>query len=132
MKELFQRMDKDGGGELELKEVILFMKALSDDLSDEHISMIFNNLDADASGTINFEEFMVKTINNLYKNLDKSNIVNNMFQQLFNEISVAGWKPVDNSERTEINEEEVKQLFYLIDTERTGFITPKVFEFSIF
>ena len=75
MKELFQRMDKDGGGELELKEVILFMKALSDDLSDEHISMIFNNLDADASGTINFEEFMVKTINNLSKNLDKSNIV---------------------------------------------------------
>ena len=62
MAELFKRMDKDGGGELELKEVILFMKALSDDLSDEHIAMIFNNLDADSSGTINFEEFMVKDL----------------------------------------------------------------------
>ena len=34
MKELFSRMDKDNSGSLERPEVILFMKALSDDLSD--------------------------------------------------------------------------------------------------
>ena len=39
---------------------------------------------------------------------------------------MAGWKPVDNSARTEINEEEVQQLFYLIDTKRTGKITSEV------
>ena len=63
MKELFGRMDKDNSGSLELKEVILFMKALSDDLSDEHIAMIFNNLDNDGSQSIDLDEFMVKTIN---------------------------------------------------------------------
>ena len=61
MKELFSRMDKDNSGSLERPEVILFMKALSDDLSDEHISMIFDNLDSDGSNTIDIEEFMVKT-----------------------------------------------------------------------
>ena len=59
MKELFMRMDKDNSGNLERAEVILFMKALSDDLSDEHISMIFDNLDTDGSNTIDLEEFMV-------------------------------------------------------------------------
>ena len=61
MKELFSRMDKDNSGSLERPEVILFMKALSDDLSDEHIAMIFDNLDTDGSNTIDLEEFMVWT-----------------------------------------------------------------------
>ena len=61
MKELFSRMEKDNSGSLERPEVILFMKALSDDLSDEHISMIFDNLDSDGSNTIDIDEFMVKT-----------------------------------------------------------------------
>jgi len=103
MKELFGRMDKDNSGALELKEVILFMKALSDDLSEEHITMIFNNLDTDNSQSIDLEEFMI----------------------LFDSISVAGWKPVDNSAGSEINEEEVHALFNLIDADKTGVITPQ-------
>ena len=59
MQELFSRMDKDSSGSLDKPEVILFMKALSDDLSDEHISMIFDNLDGDSSNTIDLDEFMV-------------------------------------------------------------------------
>ena len=34
-------------------------QALSDDLSEEHITMIFNNLDTDNSQSIDLEEFMV-------------------------------------------------------------------------
>ena len=59
MKELFSRIDKDGSGSLDVKEVILFMKALTDDLSEENIASIFENLDEDSSGCIDFEEFMV-------------------------------------------------------------------------
>ena len=47
-------------------------------------------------------------------------------KKLFNEISVAGWKPVDNTENNQINEVEVRQLFELIDTEKTGVINLKV------
>ena len=48
------------------------------------------------------------------------------FQVLFNQISVAGWKPVSSETKEDVNEEEVHQLFNLIDTDRTGFITPTV------
>ena len=62
MKELYSRIDKDNSGGLELHEVLLFMKALTDDLSEENITAIFENLDVDDSNTIDFDEFMVKTI----------------------------------------------------------------------
>ena len=42
---------------------------------------------------------------------------------LFDQISCAGWKPVDNSNRDGVDEEEVKNLFYLIDVEKKGSIT---------
>ena len=48
------------------------------------------------------------------------------FQVLFNQISVAGWKPKSSETKEDVNEEEVHQLFNLIDTDRTGFITPTV------
>ena len=61
MRELYSRIDKDNSGGLDLKEVLLFMKALTDDLSEENITAIFENLDIDQSNTIDFEEFMVDT-----------------------------------------------------------------------
>ena len=61
MKELYSRIDKDNSGCLDLKEVLLFMKALTDDLSEENITAIFQNLDMDQSDSIDFDEFMVGT-----------------------------------------------------------------------
>ena len=61
MKELYSRIDKDNSGCLDLKEVVLFMKALTDDLSEENITAIFDNLDTDQSDSIDFDEFMVAT-----------------------------------------------------------------------
>ena len=61
MRELYSRIDKDNSGCLDLKEVLLFMKALTDDLSEENITAIFENLDLDQSDSIDFDEFMVET-----------------------------------------------------------------------
>ena len=44
-------------------------------------------------------------------------------QTLFNQISVAGWRLVDKGGQEQVNEEEVRQLFNLIDTDKTGVIT---------
>ena len=101
MRELYSRIDKDNSGCLDLKEVILFMKALTDDLSEENITMIFDSLDMDSSNSIDFDEFM----------------------KLFEQISFAGWKPVDNTNRDAVDEAEVQNLFYLIDVEKKGVIT---------
>ena len=122
MQELFSRMDKDNSGSLDKPEVILFMKALSDDLSDEHISMIFDNLDGDSSNTIDLDEFMV-FMTALNKSSCEIKTLLSIWQTLFNQISVAGWRPVDKGGQEQVNEEEVRQLFNLIDTDKTGVIT---------
>ena len=40
-------------------EVVLFLKSITDDLSDENIETIFNRLDIDGDKDIDFEEFTV-------------------------------------------------------------------------
>ena len=59
MKELFNRIDRDHSGNLDLQETILFFKSITDDISDENIESIFNTLDTDGNKVIDFEEFMV-------------------------------------------------------------------------
>ena len=56
---LFNRIDTDGSNSLNLMEVVLFLKSITDDLSDENIETIFNRLDIDGNKDIDFEEFTV-------------------------------------------------------------------------
>ena len=60
--DLFKSIDHDGSGSLTLPEVILFLKSLTDDLSEENIEKIFNGLDETGDKTIDFEEFKVTPI----------------------------------------------------------------------
>ena len=60
LKELFNRIDADGSNDLNLKEVHLFFKSITDDISDENIDKIFNNLDSNGDESIDFNEFTVK------------------------------------------------------------------------
>ena len=57
--DLFKSIDHDGSGCLTLPEVILFLKSLTDDLSEENIEKIFEGLDETGDKTIDFEEFKV-------------------------------------------------------------------------
>ena len=120
MKELFNRIDMDHSGNLDLQETILFFKSITDDISDENIEKIFNTLDVDGNKSIDFKEFMVG------ENLQGINVFVFPPQNLFNIISLAGWKKVEDVERHMIKEEEVQALFNMIDTDRTGFLDMKV------
>ena len=62
MRELFNRIDTDSSDNLSLKEVVLFFKSVTDDLSDDNIEHIFNRLDSNEDKNIDFEEFMVREI----------------------------------------------------------------------
>ena len=120
MRELFNRIDTDSSDNLSLKEVVLFFKSVTDDLSDDNIEHIFNRLDSNEDKNIDFEEFMVREI--LVAHL----IFHIYSQNLFNEISFAGWRQVGQIDRQQIKEEEVLALFNMIDTDRNGFLTVKV------
>ena len=60
MKRLFNQIDIDGSNNLSLKEVVLYFKSITDDLSDDNIKRIFDTFDINEDKTLDFDEFKVK------------------------------------------------------------------------
>ena len=52
-------IDVDGSDILSLKEVVLYLKSITDNLSEEHIENIFRMADADQNKVIDLIEFKV-------------------------------------------------------------------------
>ena len=59
---MFKTIDSDGSGCLSLPEVILHLKSITDDMSEENIERIFDGIDASGDKVVDFDEF--KVINN--------------------------------------------------------------------
>ena len=59
LNELFKSIDTDGSGTLSLSEVILFLKSMCDDISEENIMRIFESLDDSGDKSVDFDEFKV-------------------------------------------------------------------------
>ena len=57
---MFKTIDCDGSGSLSLSEVVLFLKSITDDISDENIGKIFEGLDASGDRVVDFDEFKVR------------------------------------------------------------------------
>ena len=58
--DLFNQIDFDASGNLDLEEVVCFFKAITDDVSLENIQRIFKQIDEDGNHTLDFDEFKVK------------------------------------------------------------------------
>ena len=56
---MFKTIDCDGSGSLTLPEVVLFLKSITDDISEENIEKIFEGLDASGDRVVDFDEFKV-------------------------------------------------------------------------
>ena len=54
---MFRSIDSDGSGVLTMPEIVLFLKSITDDLSEENVEKIFNGLDDSGDRSIDFEEF---------------------------------------------------------------------------
>ena len=59
LQELFATIDVDNNGSLSLKEIVVFLKSVLDDICDENIKNIFNSLDNNEDKMVDFEEFKV-------------------------------------------------------------------------
>ena len=59
LQELFKSIDCDGNGTLSLSEIILFLKSMCDDISEDNIVKIFENLDSTGDKSVDFKEFKV-------------------------------------------------------------------------
>ena len=59
---LFHAIDCDGSESLTLAEVVLFLKSITEDISEENIQKIFTGIDSSGDGEIDFDEFKVTKI----------------------------------------------------------------------
>jgi len=100
LKEIFQAIDKDNSSTLTLCEVILFLKSITDDLSEKNIERIFNGIDSSGDRQIDFREF----------------------KDMMKKITESGWKKSDGEN---IKEEDIRALFDMIDTDRSGSLSKR-------
>ena len=61
LQELFEMIDVDGSDTLSLAEVVLYLKPITDNLSEENIENIFSRVDTDQNKTIDLIEFKVNS-----------------------------------------------------------------------
>ena len=65
MKEIranFKTADKDHSGELDRQEFLEYFMKADSRMTKEQIENVFDNMDYDSSGTIDYDEFMVASI----------------------------------------------------------------------
>ena len=60
MKEVFDIIDTDKSGNLSMEEVLLYLKSITDDISEENIEKIFEGIDTSGDKVVDFDEFKVK------------------------------------------------------------------------
>ena len=59
MKEVFDLIDTDKSGNLSMEEVLLYLKSITDDISEENIEKIFEGIDTSGDKVVDFDEFKV-------------------------------------------------------------------------
>ncbi|PWA66880.1 Calcium-binding EF-hand [Artemisia annua] len=94
LKEIFTRFDLDKDGSLTHLEVAALLRSLGLKPSGDQIHKLFKNMDADGSGTVEFDE-----------------LVNSMSSHMMNEEIL-------------VNQQQLMEIFRSFDRDGSGFITP--------
>eukprot|EP00640_Fibrocapsa_japonica_P006837 CAMPEP_0113941546 /NCGR_PEP_ID=MMETSP1339-20121228/7439_1 /TAXON_ID=94617 /ORGANISM="Fibrocapsa japonica" /LENGTH=158 /DNA_ID=CAMNT_0000945721 /DNA_START=111 /DNA_END=587 /DNA_ORIENTATION=+ /assembly_acc=CAM_ASM_000762 len=126
-REIFNLVDRDGGGTITKEELGELMDTLGIDASPEEIDLMINEIDQDNNGEIDFQEFvavMSRKVNATYT----SDQVKNAFK-VFEGNSAPGYIKVDallkalmtyGSEK--LSEEQAKELVSQLEPDQNGLI----------
>lgn len=101
LKKVFKSIDKDFDGKLSKKELSDFVNKFMNENIGIEVEQIFSNMDADKNGMIEFEEFLIASIN---KN------------KLFNENSLkSAFEKFDFDKNGKIDTKEIKKIFQTLN-----------------
>merc|ERR1712062_16916 len=102
LQELFKSIDTDGSESLSLSEVILFLKSICADISEDNVEKIFSNFDSTGDKIVDYEEF----------------------KEVMSQVTSNGWqKCAGTSDGAQ--EEEIKALFDMIDKDKSGSLSER-------
>ncbi|GMH75420.1 hypothetical protein TL16_g06755 [Triparma laevis f. inornata] len=111
--EIFELFDSDGGGSIDVDELRPVLSTLGKRPSDEELEKLVGEIDADNSGEIEFDEFLLMLI---YIEEDNGGHTKSQLQQYFNLI--------DPEQKGFIALEDISDLFTKLSTMGCVFLDP--------
>ena len=126
-KDIFREMDRDGTGYVKISEMKKFTHRLGQPLDDERVQAIFESMDKNRDGKINFDDFM-----EWFSDEETRRGIKSYFRsktiQIFNEIDIKNHGYLDEEEIRNISiqlgqhlsDRKIKQIFVEMDTDHTG------------
>jgi len=105
-KDAFRKFDEDGSGEISTEELGTVMRMLGHDLKEDELEECINIVDADGSGSVDFEEFL-----DLMKSKTKESQDEAEVKEAF--------RILDREDKGEINTSVIKEILMKLDDEMT-------------
>ena len=136
IQELFAEIDQEKDGEIYLKEVVLYLRAMNEHLESLEVKPFCVNVN-----DIFFEPFQVKHLLDQYElrgmeTLDYVGCVENKhdnnynllfrFVEIMTQLEAVGWVRVQRKESDELTELDIDEIFKMIDVDKSGSISRSV------
>merc|ERR1711962_1685965 len=101
-KELFEKIDQEADGEVYLRELVLFLRAVNEDIDkNEKVKLLLDNYDIKGENVLHFQQFC----------------------DIMGELETAGWKKAEEKKEVEVTEDDIRQIFNLVDIDKSGAVT---------
>jgi calmodulin len=124
-REIFNLVDRDGGGSISKSELQSLMKTLAINASQAEIDLMINEIDSNNDGEIQFEEFVAVMARKVQSNYSAEEIKNAF--KLFEGSSPSGYIKIEALERAltvygndRLTQQQVAELLAQIDCDSNG------------
>jgi len=101
-KQLFEKIDQEDDGEVYLREVVLFLRAVNEDIdSNLKVKVLLDQYDTNGENILTFP----------------------MFCDIMGELEEVGWKKAAQKKKGDITELDIKAIFNLVDVDKSGAVS---------
>lgn len=125
-REAFSLFDKDGDGTITTQELGTVMRSLGQNPTEAELDELVEEVDADGSGTIDFNEFldlMAEKMRNFDTDEELMEVFRSMDKNSNNSLTKDELKTVLKALGEQVNEQDIDAMMKILDTDNKGFLT---------
>ena len=116
---MFKEIDQEKDGEIYLKEVVLYLKGLNQDMETLEVKHQLDQYELRGMEVLDFSEFVVRHLHILLP-------IIRSIQDIMEQLESVGWVRVEKKESFEMTELDVDEIFKMIDVDKSGAISRSV------